>query len=167
MDELMKRPTWDDDFVKRRTVEICMPRIRAWFGGERFDEREVADDLMKVLSPSKDGYEMASELERRMHWAVDSALVEVLDECTGDCDTALKELTSQWVRALRIVPQFAVGDTVSLKYARDGHKTGQVVKLIEDEARYGIRVEGQAETAYFLEKFEDVSLPVAVLAEAM
>ena len=50
-----------------------MSKIRGWFVGEEFEERETIENLMKVVSPHADAHEMARDLERHRGWCVDSS----------------------------------------------------------------------------------------------
>jgi hypothetical protein len=171
MTDLMKRPTMADKFVMQRCLELCMPRVNQWLGADDGEPHATRDNLAKVLSAHGDGYTMARDLES-LGWCSNTALVEVMNDCADDCSAALQELTAQWVRCYRITPDFAIGDRVALARAHGGHKEGIVVKIDADQAEYGIRVEGQKETAYWVVKFEHVSSPVmatpaAQLAEAI
>jgi hypothetical protein len=159
MNTLMARPSMKDGFVKKRAAEIYMPKIRQWFGDEKFDERDVIEDLSRVLNQHASGYEMASELDRRYSWAVDDALIEVLVECADYFETAIKELTAQWVKCYQIKPEFAVGDTVAMLRVSGQTSIGEVVEIRENEAVYGIHTPDQKETQRWVVKYEDVCAP--------
>ena len=156
MSETMKRPSMADDYVRRRASELYMPAIRRWHNGEQFEERETVEQLMKVVSPHGDGYEMARELERDHGWYVDSNLVGVLEDCASFCDDAIAELTRQWVICLGIQLAYAVGDRVRLAVNLGGRKEGVIVKVEHDLAKYGVHTEGQSEKAYWVVECEKV-----------
>lgn len=161
MTDLMKRPTMADQFVVKRCLEMCMPRVVRWLGASDSDQLTTREHLTKVLRAHADGYTMARDLES-LGWCPDTELVEVMNDCADDCRAAIKELTSQWVRCYQITPDFAIGDHIVVKRAYDGHKEGVVVKIDADQAEYGIRVPGQKENACWVVKFEDTFTPAAI-----
>lgn len=155
-DDLMKRPNRNDGYVQRRAAEIYMPRVRRYLGADLFDEQEVMEQLIDVIRPNADGYDLAHTLDRRFGWRANESLVEVMSECVDDFDRALSELTAQWVRCLQIKPQFAIGDEVEMQRGFRGMSRGTVVQIHELEAKYGIRTAEQKETQCWVVPFEDV-----------
>lgn len=156
MSDTMKRPNMAEKYVQQRAAELCLSDIRRWQPVANDDERELMDDLMKVLGSHRNGYELAKELERRCGWDPDADLVAILDNCSYCCTQAINELTRQWVICLGIKPAHAVGDRVRLSMSYGGHKDGLVVKVNAEQASYGVRVTGQSETAHWVVFCESV-----------
>lgn len=152
-DELMKRPSLADEYVRRRAAEIILPKVLGWMGPTSpGEEQQTLLDLMKVASLYLDGYELAKKLER-YGWCPDPRLIEILDN--NWVSTAIDELTSQWVRCLAIKPQFSIGDSVVISRG----KQGKIVKIDEKLAQYGVRYPDMAEKSWTVVNFEDCSAP--------
>lgn len=149
---LMERPSFRDDFVKRRAAEIALPEIRAWCGADSNDE-DIIYSLMKVANEFSNGFQFAKSLEDRCGWSsADSFLVDLLDN--GWCKQALEELTAQWVKCLGIVPQFSIGDRVRWRRKFREERFGIVTRIFADQAKYGVRFDGMEESTYGVILFE-------------
>lgn len=148
-DELMKRPTINDDYVRRRAAEIILPAVMSWgrYVRER-DEPQVIKDLMKAARVHGDGYEMAKSLEG-FSWSVDDGLVEILG--SGWVDDAIEELTDQWVRCLNIKPDFALGDRVVCHIREEA---GFITRIDTKLAKYGVRYSDMKDNSYYQVPFE-------------
>jgi hypothetical protein len=147
---VLKRPSFRDDFVRRRAAELALPEVRGWVGAGPTDE-DIIKDLMKCLSPG-DGYEMCRDLERN-GWAVNSELVEILND--GDfISTAKLELVVQWVKCLRVTLNIPLDAQVDYR-----GKPGKIVKLFPDTAEYGIHTPDLEGNSWYVLAAEDVKLP--------
>lgn len=158
-EELMKRPSISDDYVRRRAAEIVFPKVWGWMGREYGGSKEadVMCHLMKVAGPCRNGYELSKDLEH-FGWAPDDLLVEILSDTW--VQDAIDELTAQWVRCLGIRPQFKIGDTVAILTTWRRGDEGIIVRVDERLAKYGVRFEEMPESSWTTINFEDCSAPV-------
>lgn len=96
--------------VKRIVLEQVLPRVLAWMDDDATDSEEIAKELMEILMPYEDGYEMANKLERRFGWDADSSLVDLLD---GVCFyEAHGKVLGRWIEENGILPRLEVGARV-------------------------------------------------------
>lgn len=156
--DLMKRPTKSDCIVKRRALEMFMPKVKSYLGKDWCDSEQphIEKQLMEVMDEYKDGYAMARELERRYYWSEDRELVDLMDEGEDCLRRAHEELQGQWIRAYGIAPEREIGDSVMAEiYNRKG-QVGVISKFYLDSARYGVRYPDQPETSCYLVEYENV-----------
>ncbi len=155
--ELMKRPTKSDDVVKRRAMEMFMPKVKAYLGNE-WTENEaqyIKEQIEDVLDEFRDGYKMARELERK-GWGEDRALVDLMDDGEMFLSEAYKEIVEQWVKCYGITPERKIGDTVSTNHwARKG-QVGVITRIYDNEAKYAVRFPDQPQTSAMILEYEDV-----------
>lgn len=145
---VLKRPSYGDDFVRRRAAELALPDVREWLAGGLQSDLDVMKDLMNVLSCG-DGYEIARDLEN-LGWAVNSELVTVFD--LGDfISTARKEMVIQWVKCLRVKLDIPMGASVDYR-----GRLGIVVKLFPETAEYGVHTGDLPATSYSVCAAEEV-----------
>jgi hypothetical protein len=157
---VLKRPSFGDDFVRRRAAELALPDVREWLGADSQRDIDVMKDLMNVLSCG-DGYEICRDLEK-LGWAVNSELVTVFD--MGDfIETAKTEMVVQWVKCLGVKLDLPLGAPVDYR-----GRLGTVVKLFPDTAEYGIHTGDQPANMYHVCAAEEVraaaTLPLATEA---
>lgn len=166
--ELMKRPTRSDCIVKRRALEMFMPRVKDYFFDDWSDAEQphIEEQLMEVLDEFSDGYHMARELERK-GWEEDRALVDLMDEGESLLSRAHKEILKQWIKCYGITPEREIGSRVMVNIYDRKNQVGVISKLYLDEALYGVRFPDQAETSCYLVEYEDVKdAPEVVSANA-
>lgn len=120
--ELMKRPHYGDEFVRRRAAELALPEIKQWIGAPESSDADIMRDLMRGLT-SAGGYECAKGFES-LGWSVDSQFVSILED--GDfLSEARTEMVKQWVRCFQIELDIAVDTPVIYRGAAGiviGHK---------------------------------------------
>lgn len=154
----MKRPRITDELTKKRALEIFWPHLVAYEGTEyresdrAYNERQIT----AVLSAYRDGYAMARDLENHHGWAEDRELVDLMDHASDALTDAHKELVVQWVKTYHITPLRNIGDRVTTSLRSRTDQVGTIVKLYEDDARYGVRYPDQAETSHYVVDYEDV-----------
>lgn len=155
--EFMKRPSRSDCIVKRRAIEMFMPKIKSYLGQD-WSESEaphIEKQMMEVLDEFSDGYHMARELEHK-GWEEDRGLVDLMDDGEACLRKAHEEIQGQWIKCYGIVPKREIGDRVVTDiYERKG-QVGEISKFYIDSARYGVRYPDQAETSCYLVEYEDV-----------
>ncbi|CAN5951009.1 unnamed protein product [Sphagnum jensenii] len=156
--ELMKRPTKSDCIVKRRALEMFMPKVKAYLGQDWHDSEQeyIEEQMMDVLDGFRDGYQMARELENRHHWEPDRGLLDLMDEAEHFLYLAHKEILGQWIKCYGIAPARKVGDVVS---TTNWHRKGQIgtIKTIyEDQAKYAVHFPDQPSTSAHIIEYEEV-----------
>jgi len=155
--ELMKRPTKSDCIVKRRAIEMFMPKVKSYLGHD-WSESEaphIEKQIMEVLDEFSDGYSMARELERK-GWEEDRGLVDLMDDGESCLCNAHEEIQRQWIKCYGIDPKRKIGDRVVTDiYERKG-QVGEISKFYLDSGQYGVRYPDQPETSCYLVEYEDV-----------
>lgn len=155
--ELMKRPSKSDCIVKRRALEMFMPRVKDYLGDD-WSESEaphIEKQIMEVLDEFSDGYSMARELERK-GWEEDRGLVDLMDDGEACLRKAHEEIQGQWIKCYGIGPKREIGDRVVADiYERKG-QVGEISKFYPDSTRYGVRYPDQPETSCYLVEYDDV-----------
>jgi len=117
------RPIANDKEVKLLVIEQIMPEILRWLGETMDDDNNTEDvtkQLLDAIEYSKDGYEMARDLERDDCWSSNSELVDVLDGL--DFRNILDKVTILWIKDNDVKPLFKVGDIVRVKTKDTGHR---------------------------------------------
>lgn len=154
---LMLRPTSFDLCVRRRAAEIALPQVKGWLGSDlQESDAELIDTLAKHMRRG-DGYEIAQTLERDGGWQSDSYLVEIFDEdFVGQAES---EMVRQWVQCIRPAMPFSVGDLVNWK-----GEHYSVCKLMPEEAKYGVRIDGMQPNSYYVVNVEDLKATIAAVA---
>lgn len=159
--DLMARPSIYDKLTRKRALELFWPQVVAYLddtyceADRAYTERQLEDVLAKHYD-GRDGYAMARDLENHYGWEEDRKLVDLMDNALDVLSDAQKELMSQWVKTYRIAPERKIGDSVILARHPRQDEVGTVVKIYEDEARYGVRYPDQPETSSCIVNFEDV-----------
>ena len=155
--ELMKRPLASDELVKARTWEILEPKVKSYLGADWIESEapHIQKQIMRVLSPSKDGYGMARELERD-GWEEDRDLVDLMDAGESALRDAHKELMKQWIGVYGITPNRKVGDTVSTTHWHRKGQVGTITNIREDEATYAVHFPDQPSTSAQILLYEEV-----------
>lgn len=155
--ELMKRPTKSDCIVKRRALEMFMPKVKSYLGKDWSDSEQphIEKQIMEVIHLG-DGYAMARELERRHHWEEDRYLVDLMDEGESFLSSAHKEILGQWIKCYGIYPSRKIGETVGTTNWKRKGQVGEITKIYEDRAEYGVRYPDQALTSHQLIPYEEV-----------
>jgi hypothetical protein len=155
--ELMKRPHLGDDLTKRRAWEILEPKVKAYIGSD-WSESEapfIKKQVLDAMSPHKDGYGMARQLERD-GWEEDRGLMELMDEAQDVLRAAHAELVKQWIQTYSITPIRKMGDSVSTTHWGRKGQTGIIAKVYEDEAKYGVRFPDHSLTSWQILLYEEV-----------
>jgi len=114
-----------------------------------------ANDIYTVIKDdfSMNGYEYAKELEDRGANAIDSIIVNALDNISYNFDELNKTKVKDWVLDNNIEPSFRVGDLV--EYKNHGNIIQEVIKSIDyEKALYHIRIDNSSAR---LIPFEQVS----------
>lgn len=106
------RPTNSSEEVKHLVVSHILPKIMKWIGDDP-DENDVISNLMDVISYRENGYTMAKMLDDTYSWDSDSELVDILNSL--DFYRSCNILASQWISDNNIVPEYKVGDIVSVR----------------------------------------------------
>lgn len=156
--ELMKRPSKNDCIVKRRAIEMFMPKVKSYLGSDwsESEQPHIEEQLMKVMSANRDGYEMARDLENNYGWAEDRALMDLMDEGESFLSDSHKEILYQWIKCYGIAPERKVGDTVSTNHWHRKGQVGIITKIDEDKATYYVRFPDQPSTSAQILSYEEV-----------
>lgn len=156
--ELMKRPLKSDDIVLRRAWELFMPAVKSYLGNDWSDKEapHVEKQMIHVLSSQNDGYSMARELENRHMWAEDRYLVDLMDEGDSFLSKAHKEILGQWIKCYGIDPERKTGEIVSTTHWHRKGQVGTIMKIYEDEAKYGVHFDDQPATSFQIVLYEEV-----------
>lgn len=155
--ELMKRPTKSDCIVKRRAWELFMPSVKSYLGREWTDSEapHIEKQIIDALSSNGDGYSMARALERD-GWEEDRYLMDLMDEGESFLTSAHNEILKQWIKCYGITPSRMVGDSVSTSHWKRKGQVGAIVKVYEDEAKYGVHFDDQPATSSQILLYEEV-----------
>lgn len=155
----MKRPSWEDDYVRRRAVEIYKPRLLGLFGkSSSYALTNMLDIAADAIRPGRTGFAIAQQIDGRglfYTWDADD-LVGILRDCSDDCVQAIKELTAQWVRLDQIKPAFAVGAKVKILRDCPDPVTGEITEVREEEAVYCVHTPEQKPGWSRIIEFENV-----------
>ena len=144
------RPDHNSKEVKMLVVEKILDNIISWLDedDERredgADEDSIRDELMLVISYSKDGYEMAKNLDDDYSWSSDSNLVDILDSLSFY--DARKKLVQKWIKDNDIKPFYLDGQEVTIsskhlpyKYRDKPFYKGIVIKVNFEEGTYLVK----------------------------
>jgi hypothetical protein len=155
-EELMKRPHYGDEFVRRRAAELALPVIKRWIGAPESSDADLMRDLMRGLTMAG-GYECAKEFEN-LGWNVNSQLVEILED--GDfLEDARDELVKQWVRCLHVELTIPIGAAVSYRGI-----AGKVVGCDPSMALYHVRTPDMKENQWMVCAAEEVKAAASAVA---
>lgn len=141
------RPKIYDDIATERYITALIPGVLKWLRETNDIEDEFRDpsdsylqqlreELTDACDYNCDGYQFASNLERRFHWGVDSSLVELLEDSAALRMVTFNTLIKEWVFSNGILPQYSVGQRVKFM-ARTVH-VGNIVRVDIDHANYTI-----------------------------
>lgn len=136
------RPSSHNEEIDMLVAIELLPKVVQWLRSEGetdIDEEELKKELADASFHAEDGYRFAKELEASCMWEVDSELVRILDNASFARHKAHKSLVKRWVDQYSVRPKFSVGQRVTFKpHHRHGEEpvTGEVTKVIEDEATY-------------------------------
>ena len=137
------RPTEWSEEVRAAAIEYILPDVVRWLeaGGEKDPD---LDDLRKQLAGSaeyyRDGYRMASSLDRNYHWEVDSELVDMLDGLHYTLSDEKKIAVWAWLKDNNIFPKLIQGANVKVK-PRDSTEIidGIITKVDLEGGQYIVR----------------------------
>ena len=133
-EELMKRPHYGDEFVRRRAAELALPEIKRWIGAPESSDADL------------------------IGWTRDSQLVEILED--GDfLEDARDELVRQWVKCLRVELVIPVGAAVIYRGI-----AGKVVGSESSMALYHVRTPDMKENQWMVCAAEEVKASVSAVA---
>lgn len=156
----MKRPSWTDEFVRRRAAELFLPEVVSWLSQEEeaIDEKDVIDTLMKAMNPHSDGYEIVRKLEKTYYWVGSSDLMELMDGASWHVDQAEREMAHQWVRAYDIKPELPLGAHVSVSANVGDYqkKHGSITYIDPEVAQYGVTFDGMKAGSRYVVNYEVV-----------
>lgn len=167
--ELMKRPKKSDCIVKRRAIEMFMPKVKSYLGSDwsESEQPHIEEQLMKVMSANRDGYEMARELENNYGWAEDRSLMYLMDEGESLLSDAHRDILGQWIKCYGISPERKVGDTVSTNHWHRKGQVGTITKIDKEKAEYAVHFDDQEATSAQIFLYEEViDVPEVVSADA-
>lgn len=135
------RPTWGETMINE-LAEIMAVKINRWCNDETDldDCREVGKKVFRH-SYNDDGYELAKDFERE-GFSPDLELVEILDCASYEGTEILRNHIKEWVKSENIKADLSIGDNVRFLRGRTP-VFGEIVKLYEDTAMYGIYVESE------------------------
>lgn len=142
-----KRPSYNDPEVLNRAAEMLFARMGD-YGIECDDDAKAGalEEIKHAISCSSDGYERASQLDRK-GWNANAQMVEWLDSDTRI--DARREATRDWVKREQLVAQHAIGDLVKIArpafYKRElpdlpDVLDGEIVGIHADDAEYVVFV---------------------------
>jgi len=138
------RPNSQSDEVLAEVANKLMPRVAQWLQldpeGEEYELelKEHANDILKAIEVSKDGYKMASYLDDRCGWDVDSGLVDIMDG--ADFYGCERKAVMEWIKDNDVKPRLEVGEVVTVKLSRDdSERRGEIIK-IGDDATYTVMI---------------------------
>ena len=147
-ESIRKRPSRHDERIVRLAAEKTFDRREDY--GVEVDDYDSAtesaiNDIASVISGSRDGYEMARDLERK-GWYCTSQMVEWLDGADYDLYSAHDQAVAEWVAAEGIKPSLAIGASVTFTtpafHAKGRGPTlaGEITAIDEKHARYTVFV---------------------------
>jgi hypothetical protein len=110
------RPRDDDAAVLDEAAEQTLICLEPWLElhkhDQSFEAEKVRRDVHDALAQHYDGYPMAKYLETSAGWAVNAALVQILEGATEFRKAALWRATRAWVAATKLMPKHKIGDAV-------------------------------------------------------
>lgn len=133
-----ERPKYHSDAVFESAVKSLLPPVLDWLkrGEWTGDESEIEKELLEEIAWNyDDGYKFTRSLESN-GWAVDSELVEILDNATWRVAEAHRKLVEEWVKGNNVKPELAIGDEVIGTHATKGDVRGEIIKIDEARAQY-------------------------------
>lgn len=144
------RPKMYGGDVTELVLDALMPKVLDWMRSAGDDPdtmsdgyvAEVRDDIRDAIEHEDDGYKIVRALERD-GWSVDRELVDILDDAIFERIEAHKSAVKAWVTTNNVSPKFSVGQRVTFKQRPFDKETvtGEVTKVVDDEATYVVFVE--------------------------
>lgn len=138
------RPNSQSDEVLAEVANKLMPRVAQWLQLDEEDEeyqlqlKEYANDLLKALGVSRDGYKMANYLDDQCGWDVDSELVDIMDG--ADFYGCERQAVMAWIKDNDLKPKFEVGTMVTVRLSRDDAEYMGEIISIGDDGTYTVMI---------------------------
>lgn len=133
------RPKHNCDAVYEKATDAILSKVLDWLkeGDWTGDESEVRKEIRELMDRAYycDGYELTRDLERD-GWAVNSDLVDILNDAGWEVSKAHDSLVEEWVKANNVKPELAIGDKVIATTNRDGDVEGEITKIFEFRGQY-------------------------------
>lgn len=126
------RPVVDDAVIRQAAEKFC--------SAHSLDSSAV-DDIVSVFDDSKDGYEIAKELDNYYGWAMNSRMVSDLDDLSHEVYILVRKAVIKWVEDFSVKPKLAV-DTVC--------RRGVIKGFDEKTAMYKVKENGCTHPSRFL-----------------
>jgi hypothetical protein len=135
------RPSSTDDELRKRLVRQFVEEHAHGLGVADGNIEDVACVLEGECRASgvPDGYKLARELDRRLGWEVDTAMVETLDMLGTTISAGVREAVAEWVQRCQVAPRLAIGDAVNVRHRGDLHD-GVIARVDLRAAEYVVRV---------------------------
>lgn len=134
------RPNRMSDEVLAEVANKLMPRVSQWLQLDpegknmSLELEEYANDLLKALKASGDGYRMANYLDDQCDWDADSDLVDIMEG--ADFYGCERKAVMAWIKDNDLEPKFEVGRQVSVKFRRSRDNyfegVGEIIRVSED-----------------------------------
>lgn len=133
------RPSRSSKEIDRIVADGLLPKAIEWLrqgGEEDSDEEDVRNDLLFALDFYDDGYQIARQLDNK-GWAVDSELVDILDNATHYRYQAHSDAVAKWVEDNQIRPTLGLEDEVWFKLHGE-KQTGVIIAIDAKHANYTV-----------------------------
>lgn len=126
------RPIVDDAVIRKAAEKFC--------SAHSLDDA-AADDIVEVFDESKDGYDMAKELDNYYGWSMNSRMVSDLDDLAHEVYILVRKAVIKWVEDFGVKPKLTV-DTVCSR--------GVIKGFDEKTAMYKVKENGCTNPSRFL-----------------
>lgn len=139
------RPVVDDSVIQQAAEKFC--------SAHSLDSSAV-DDIVEVFDDSKDGYEIAKELDNYYGWAMNSRMVSDLDDLSHEVYILVRKAVIKWVEDFQVKPKLPL-ETVC--------KRGIIKGFDEKTAMYKVKENGCTNPSrHLLLDYEEVEKELGV-----
>jgi hypothetical protein len=156
---MTNRPSIRDENLKEELALRVAEIVHHWANGD-WDRDDCADAARKAIRwGAGDGYELAKEFEE-CGFHPDAMLVDELDSAKFIESDITKAAVKKWVSENKIELPLKDGDIVEVTVYGE-KQVGEIVKLYDDEAKYGVWVEASGKpkgTSHYIINYEDATL---------
>lgn len=139
------RPILDDAAIRKAAEKFCNAHSM---------DSGAEDDIVEVFDDSKDGYEIAKELDNHYGWAMSAQMVSDLDDLSFEVYMIVRKDVIKWVEDFQVKPKLPL-ETVC--------KRGIIKGFDEKTAMYKVKENGcTIPSRYLLLDYEEVEKELGV-----
>lgn len=126
-------------------AQSLLPDVMQWADAPGKEQDETLEQLTETLSHAinTDGYALAQALDRDHCWQADAELVEIMERVDFLAMEFADKKTLAWVKENDVQPTLQIGDHVRWQHGFGEQRTGRIVFIDLEMARYTIQEDGR------------------------